>query len=513
MAKYFGGGTTGGGTVTSVFGRIGTILALFGDYVASLIGNDSVNVPGVSVADALDNLEAEIEAIPIFPVDAATTGNIAITGAQNVDGFSPTNGDLIAVWQQTNPNENGIYSYNSAGAWPRESRWNSVAEFASYQGRSFLIQNGTLYTEQIMELTLAPTSVGTTPVHFNITSVGAGVKNDSSVSGTTVKAALNTLLGFVTAAVPNTRTISTTAPLSGGGALSADLTLAVAAVSNTSGGVAPVTGGVAGQALLSTATGSTWATDFQAQNLTTSGSLRATTVTDAIRIGGTVASAGSIRVAHLASCIGRNNANSADRTIFNWGGVTNDVLELGDANNGSTNINGPSAGTGVAIKLGGTSRVLFAGSSLKVTFVLTTIQWDLSVTAPVLQQETTTTNNATGKKLLIQAQDALTGTTVGGALDIRPGNGTTGGLGRCISGGSTQRISWNDTGVGFYATSPVAQQTRAGQLTDSTTGTPSATLVDVGITPTQANVNNNFASLLAKVNALETIIHNLGLST
>lgn len=63
------------------------------------------------------------------------------------------------------------------------------------------------------------------------------------------------------AAAPAARTISTTAPLSGGGNLSADRTLAVAAVSNTSSGVAPQHAGAGdvGKSLVATATGSQWA--------------------------------------------------------------------------------------------------------------------------------------------------------------------------------------------------------------------------------------------------------------
>lgn len=41
--------------VTSVFGRIGAVIATLGDYAASLISNDS-SVPGATVKDALNNL-------------------------------------------------------------------------------------------------------------------------------------------------------------------------------------------------------------------------------------------------------------------------------------------------------------------------------------------------------------------------------------------------------------------------------------------------------------------------
>lgn len=51
------------------------------------------------------------------------------------------------------------------------------------------------------------------------------------------------------------------------------------------------------------------------------------------------------------------------------------------------------------------------------------------------------------------------------------------------------------------------QPTRPGQLTDSTTGaTPSAaTLQDVGASPSQSIINNNFARLINRVNFLEQL--------
>jgi len=66
--------------------------------------------------------------------------------------------------------------------------------------------------------------------------------------------------------------------------------------------------------------------------------------------------------------------------------------------------------------------------------------------------------------------------------------------------------------VGLYGVSPVSQASSIGQLTDSTTGTPSNTLIDVGLVFTQANINDNFASVLAKINALEDAMKNIGIS-
>ena len=126
--------------------------------------------------------------------------------------------------------------------------------------------------------------------------------------------------------VGTSRTISTTAPLAGGGDLSANRTLTVATVSNTSSGVAPQTNGTAGQALLAGAAAAspTWGTDFVANDLTTTGNLL---------LGPTSRStAGLVRVAHGSTIVSaRNNANSGNRTVLSYGVTSADATTLGDS--------------------------------------------------------------------------------------------------------------------------------------------------------------------------------------
>lgn len=311
--------------------------------------------------------------------------------------------------------------------------------------------------------------------------------------------------------VGTSRTISTTAPLSGGGDLSANRTLTVAAISNTSSGVAPQTNGTAGQALLATATATTWGTDFQANNLTTSGVYVASSNTHAMSVGTTLPTTGSYRWQHGTTIYGRNNAGSADRLLIDWGVTATDNLHL---SNSSTTmvINATTSGIGWIVRLGGTQRLSLSTSQF--TNGTRAFAWESTISQPYIQQDTVATNGATGQPTALMGQNASGTTSTGGILDLIPGTGTTaGGLGRLRSSTLSNRVSWNDTGLSFFAVSPIAQQTRAGQLTDSTTGTPSTTLVDVGVAFSQANINNNFSSVLTKYNALETIIHNLGLST
>jgi hypothetical protein len=92
-----------------------------------------------------------------------------------------------------------------------------------------------------------------------------------------------------------------------------------------------------------------------------------------------------------------------------------------------------------------------------------------------------------------------------------PWDGSTGSV--QLLGGATPTVALslkNGNLLQFYGSgSEVAQASRAGQLTDSTGGSVTSTLA-AGITDTVAK--NAIASLAAKVNALELIIHNLGLS-
>jgi len=72
--------------------------------------------------------------------------------------------------------------------------------------------------------------------------------------------------------------------------------------------------------------------------------------------------------------------------------------------------------------------------------------------------------------------------------------------------------------AGFYGTTPVAQPADTGALTDSTGGTPDGTLAAVpavggsGATTAQEDaINDNFAEVNAKIDALRSVLQSLGL--
>lgn len=67
--------------------------------------------------------------------------------------------------------------------------------------------------------------------------------------------------------------------------------------------------------------------------------------------------------------------------------------------------------------------------------------------------------------------------------------------------------------LGFWNVTPIIQPAGAGQVayTDSTGGTPAASLVDVGVVFSEANINNNFATIAVLQLAMRTALVNAGL--
>jgi len=92
---------TGGGSspVTSVFARIGAVIAQLGDYAASLLTNDS-GVSGATVKDALDTLNAAIGALQalVASLEASDIGNDSgVAGATVKDALDTLNAAIGAL--------------------------------------------------------------------------------------------------------------------------------------------------------------------------------------------------------------------------------------------------------------------------------------------------------------------------------------------------------------------------------------------------------------------------------
>jgi hypothetical protein len=98
----------------------------------------------------------------------------------------------------------------------------------------------------------------------------------------------------------------------------------------------------------------------------------------------------------------------------------------------------------------------------------------------------------------------ISNTNINVASGMNFGFGTSG-AGSKIGDSATNKIS-------IYGVTPIVQPAGANQqaLTDSTTGTASFTLVDVGVVFSQANVNNNFASVARLLNQLRSDMVSFG---
>lgn len=133
---YYGFGDNGSGQATSIIKIAGP------DAFVSIAGTQTVtgdktfsgaiNVPTPTLgthAATKAYVDAGIEGLDIkASVLVATTANITLAGAQTIDGVSVNDGDRVIVKNQTNQTENGIYSVNSSGAWPRTSDANTWDE-------------------------------------------------------------------------------------------------------------------------------------------------------------------------------------------------------------------------------------------------------------------------------------------------------------------------------------------------------------------------------------------------
>lgn len=293
--------------------------------------------------------------------------------------------------------------------------------------------------------------------------------------------------------VGSSRTISTTSPLSGGGDLSANRVLSVATVDNTTAGVAPITNAAAGQALISSATTVGWGTNFSAQNLTTTGGYIADSATGFVRLGlvagsgsgvQSAAAAGNIRGARGSSSTGfllalRNNGDTADINGMQWDSASN-VLAVGQSGTGGNTTLQLNCITSVSIRrTGATVMATFNSTGLNV--VGNRFSFDSAVVTDC-EVNFLGASAATGLNLTVRAQpgtttggratliggDATNASSTGGAVLVQTGAGGAGGAGGMgalsagVTGSAVNRFRWNDTGIGFYATAPVALQNITG---------------------------------------------------
>ncbi|ODM48388.1 hypothetical protein A9320_19245 [Ruegeria sp. PBVC088] len=96
------------------------------------------------------------------PVEAAATGNVALTGDTNpMDGVTLYNGDRYLAPNQTDPAENGIYTFNDSGAHVRATDMDAAGEVA---GTSVFVRAGTVNGLKTFVTYSVVTTLGTDPI-------------------------------------------------------------------------------------------------------------------------------------------------------------------------------------------------------------------------------------------------------------------------------------------------------------------------------------------------------------
>lgn len=326
------------------------------------------------------------------------------------------------------------------------------------------------------------------------------VNNDSAVTGASVAAALNTLN---TQSIPLSRLAQSGAannqyPSWNGAAWVATTPLTAPANPADNSKVAIATNGDFSYALIADVNvgaaaaiaGSKIAPQFGAQVLSVTGA-------GTLQVGTTPATAGDMRVKHAFSLQGLSSVGALNRNLWDWGVTTVDTLTLGTTNTFAIEIR---SFNGFVVRSGTSNTFFLAGTALRTD--LPAFQFAGTVPAEV-SFVTTSVAAAGGQPMTVHGQDCTgTGATVGGNNINRAGVGATEGVWSVTSAAGVNRLRVNATGLGFFTAAPIAQPVAVGALTDSTTGTPATTLVDVGAVPTQAAINNNFASVLTKLNAI-----------
>lgn len=132
---------------------------------------------------------------PKDEVDAATTANITLSGAQTIDGVSVTAGMRVLVKNQSTASQNGVY-IAASGSWTRATDFDAdsdVTNGALIPVKAGGTANGSLF---FLMLTADPT-IGTTSISFtqfpssgasagvdgDITTIAAGTTADAGSSG------------------------------------------------------------------------------------------------------------------------------------------------------------------------------------------------------------------------------------------------------------------------------------------------------------------------------------------
>ncbi len=162
--------TFAGTIVPFVFQDVNLFIGNAADAVAvgfKFLVNENEDLAG-SVTDSTFDLAQSRSS---FVVRAATTANIALSGALTVDTVVLTDGDRVLVKDQTNGANNGIWVVNTSGAWTRAKDANNLPEANEVvNGMYVYVTEGSANIDTAWVLdTSDPIYLGTTPLVFLVT--------------------------------------------------------------------------------------------------------------------------------------------------------------------------------------------------------------------------------------------------------------------------------------------------------------------------------------------------------
>lgn len=178
----------------------------------------------------------------------ATTANLAaFTGTPIIDGYQTLVSDVVLVKNQTNAQDDGLYSVSATGNWER------LLSPVIVQGLVIIVSNGTTNGGDSFIQTAAIAAVGTTPQEWLIFS-----ENGAASLQSVTNVGNSTTLSITSAG----HTLSSGSPLTFQGATSGSVALSAPATAGTQSYILPTaTPTTSGQVLASTTTGTmSWIT-------------------------------------------------------------------------------------------------------------------------------------------------------------------------------------------------------------------------------------------------------------
>jgi hypothetical protein len=147
-----------------------------------------------------------VASVSQFTVTAATTANITLSGSQTIDSVTLSNGvSTVLVKNQSTAAQNGIYLYNSGGAWSRVTGFNEDSEVLQNVLVTVAAGGSTNGELKFYLSTDEPIVVGTTALTFTAAPTAvdylsaANYPTDSSVGVGDISNPTHTLRDFQTA--------------------------------------------------------------------------------------------------------------------------------------------------------------------------------------------------------------------------------------------------------------------------------------------------------------------------